>query len=136
MRQLRQEADGVHVQDRHVTGQLAGVDGDIQGGEKLVSGLKTTVTSQGFDQSRFSCTNKGSVVDISTLKPRILHNITAVCISHHSLCIPAQRRRGTPCVYAAIAAGASSSAVSPALSGSSSPAPSAASAGSPAGSHL
>lgn len=69
MRQLRQEADGVHVQDGHVTGQLAGVDGDIQGGEQLVSGLKTTVTSQSFDQSRFSWINNGSDVSIINLKP-------------------------------------------------------------------
>lgn len=50
--QLGQEADGVHVQDCHVAGQLAGVDGDIQGGEKLVFGLKTAVTGQCFYQSR------------------------------------------------------------------------------------
>lgn len=59
VRQLGQEADRVHVQNCHVTGQLACVDGDIQGGEKLVSGLKTTVTSQRFDQSRFSWADDG-----------------------------------------------------------------------------
>lgn len=52
--QLGQEADGVHVQDSHATGQLAGMDGDIQGGEQLVPGLKTTVTCQCLDQSCFS----------------------------------------------------------------------------------
>lgn len=52
--QLGQEADGVHVEDGHTTGQLAGMDGDIQGGEKLVPRLETTVTCQCFDQSRLS----------------------------------------------------------------------------------
>lgn len=52
--QLGQKADGVHVQNSHVAGQPAGVDGDVQCGEKLVSGLKTTVTSKRFDQGRFS----------------------------------------------------------------------------------
>lgn len=54
MGQLGQEADGVHVQNSHATGQQAGVDGDIQGGEKLVSGLEAAVTSQCFDQSCFT----------------------------------------------------------------------------------
>lgn len=52
--QLGQEADGVHVQHSHVTGQLAGVDGDVQGGKELVLGLEAAVTSQSFYQSRFS----------------------------------------------------------------------------------
>lgn len=52
--QLGQEADRVHVEDGHATGQLAGMDGDIQGGEKLVPRLETTVTCQCLDQSRFS----------------------------------------------------------------------------------
>lgn len=74
VRQLRQEADGVHVQNRHVTGQLACMNGDIQGGEKLVSGLKTTITSQRFDQSRFSWAddgkeNKRIVFNVVKLKP-------------------------------------------------------------------
>lgn len=56
--------------------------------------------------------------------------------SHHSLCIPARRRRGTLCVSSEIAAGVSSSAVSPAPSESSSLAPSAASAGPRTASHL
>lgn len=69
--QLGQEADGVHVQDSHATGQLAGVDGDVQCGEKLVSGLEAAVTGQCFDQGRFSCTdkNKRSTVIVIKLKP-------------------------------------------------------------------
>lgn len=58
VRQLRQEADGVHVQDGHATGQLARVKGDIQGGEELVSGLKAAVTSQRLDEGRFSCVGR------------------------------------------------------------------------------
>lgn len=58
VRQLGQETNGVHIQNRHVIRQLACVDCDIQGGEKLVFGLKTTVTSQWFNQSCFSCTEK------------------------------------------------------------------------------
>lgn len=58
VRQLRQEADGVHVQDSHVTGQLACVNGDIQGGEELVSRLEAAVTSQRFDESRFPCVGR------------------------------------------------------------------------------
>lgn len=52
--QLGQEADGVHVQDGHVTGQLAGVHGDVQRGEQLVPGLKAGVARQRFDQRRLS----------------------------------------------------------------------------------
>lgn len=65
VRELGQETDGIHVQDRHVIGQLACVDRDIQGGKELVFGLKTTVTGQGFNQSRFSCTDK----KIKTVNP-------------------------------------------------------------------
>lgn len=54
VRQLRQEADCVHVQDCHVTGQLAGVNGDIQSGKQLVSGLKAAVAGQRLDQGGFS----------------------------------------------------------------------------------
>lgn len=57
VRQLGQEANSVHVQDCHVIRQLACMDCDIQGGEKLVFGLKTTVSSQGFNQSGFSCSD-------------------------------------------------------------------------------
>lgn len=57
VRQLGQEANRVHIQDCHVIRQLACMDRDIQGGEQLVFGLKTTVTSQGFNQSCFSCTD-------------------------------------------------------------------------------
>lgn len=58
VRQLGQETYGVHIQNRHVIRQLACMDRDIQGGEKLVFGLKTTVPSQRFNQSCFSCTEK------------------------------------------------------------------------------
>lgn len=58
VRQLGQETYGVHIQNRHVIRQLSCMDRDIQGGEKLVFGLKTTVTSQWFNQSCFSCTEK------------------------------------------------------------------------------
>lgn len=57
VRQLGQETNSVHIQDCHVIRQLACMDCDIQGGEKLVFGLKTAVTSQGFNQSCFSCTD-------------------------------------------------------------------------------
>lgn len=57
VRQLGQETNSVHIQDCHVIRQLACMDCDIQGGKKLVFGLKTTVTSQGFNQSCFSCTD-------------------------------------------------------------------------------
>lgn len=56
--------------------------------------------------------------------------------SHHSWYIPTLRRRGTPCVCAEIAGGASFSEVFPAPSGSLSPALSTASAGSRTASHL
>lgn len=58
VRQLRQEANRVHVQDCHVTGQLAGVNGDIQSGKELVSGLKAAVASQRLDQGGFSWVRK------------------------------------------------------------------------------
>lgn len=51
---LGQEADGVHIQHGHVTGQLAGVDGHIQGCKELVPGLQAAVAGQSFDQSGFS----------------------------------------------------------------------------------
>lgn len=54
VRKLRQEADGVHVQHSHVTGQLAGVDGHIQGRKQLVPGLQAAVARQRFDQGGFS----------------------------------------------------------------------------------
>ena len=50
--QLGQEADGVDVQHGHAAGQRARVDGDIQGGEQLVSGLQRRVARQRFDQGR------------------------------------------------------------------------------------
>ena len=53
--QLGQEADGVHVEHSHVTGQLAGVHRHVQRSEQLVPGLKATVTCQCFDQSGLSC---------------------------------------------------------------------------------
>ena len=65
MGQLGQEADGVHVQNSHVTGQLAGVDGDIQRSKQLVSGLKSTVASQCFDQGGFSWTDDGEKLNQS-----------------------------------------------------------------------
>lgn len=65
--QLRQEADGVHVQNCHAAGQLAGVDGDVQRGKQLVSGLKTTVTCQCFDQGGFSWTNDGKTKEVIKL---------------------------------------------------------------------
>lgn len=93
--QLGQEADGVHVQDCHVTGQLAGVDGDIQGGEKLVFGLKTAVTSQCFDQSRFSWANTRkrhqteaviiSISAVSSLSPQFVYPNTET--TGNSLCL-------------------------------------------------
>lgn len=57
--ELGQEADGVHVQNGHVTGQLAGVDGHVEGGEQLVPGLQAAVAGQSFDQSGFSWTDGG-----------------------------------------------------------------------------
>lgn len=61
VRQLGQETNSVHVQDCHVIRQLACMNCNIQGGEKLVFGLKTTVTSEGFNQSCFSCSDKKKI---------------------------------------------------------------------------
>lgn len=63
VRQLRQEADRVNVQDCHATGQLAGVNGDIQSGKQLVSGLKAAVASQRLDQGGFSWVRKLKQLD-------------------------------------------------------------------------
>lgn len=49
VRQLRQEADGVHVQRGHVTGQPAGVYRHVQGGKELIFRLESNVTCQSFD---------------------------------------------------------------------------------------
>ena len=53
--QLGQEADGVHVEHGHVTGQLAGVHRHVQRSEQLVPGLEGAVPGQCFDQSGLSC---------------------------------------------------------------------------------
>ena len=149
--QLGQEADGVHVQNRHAAGKLAGMDGDIQGGEELVSGLEGAVPSQSFDQSGFPWADNRR--EISTATGTLLSLTWCVCVyvcecvcecvwvcvcfqSHHSLCIPAQRRWGTRYVCAGNAAGVSSCAVFPAPSESLSLAPSAAAAGPQTASHL
>lgn len=58
MGQLGQEADGVHIQNGRVTRQLASMDGNVQCGKKLVSGLEAGVPRQSFDQSRFSWTDE------------------------------------------------------------------------------
>lgn len=49
VRQLREKADGVHVQHAHATGQPTGVDRHVQSGEELIFGLESNVTRQSFD---------------------------------------------------------------------------------------
>lgn len=51
---LREEADGVHVQHGHVTGQPTGMDSHVQSGEELIFGLESNVTCQSFDQRGLS----------------------------------------------------------------------------------
>lgn len=99
MRQLRQEADRVHVQDGHVTGQLAGVNGDIQCGKKLVSGLKAAVAGQRLDQGGFSwvrtlkqsdsettgCSSKCVAADGWLLPPQFVYPSTDT--TGNSLCL-------------------------------------------------
>lgn len=71
VRQLGQETYSVHIQDCHVIRQLACMDCNIQGGKKLVFGLKTNVTSQGFNESCFACTylkNNNNNYNISLVK--------------------------------------------------------------------
>lgn len=50
VRKLRQEADGVHVQRGHVSGQPTGVYRHVQSGEELIFRLERDVTGQSFDQ--------------------------------------------------------------------------------------
>lgn len=129
MRQLRQEADCVHVQDRHVTRQLAGVNGDVQGGEELVPGLKAAVAGQRLDQSGFSWGRQTEEKVLSHLAAASDAGPTTAGSSHHSLCIPTRTRWETPFVCAELSAGGASSSAVPATSESSSLAPSAAAAG-------
>lgn len=102
MRQLWQEANGVHIKDCHVTWQLACMDGDVQGGKKLVSGFKTTVTGQGFNQSRFSWADRKSkelylqwspecASRVSPLSPQLVYPSTETI--GNSLCLRWARRR-------------------------------------------
>lgn len=50
VRELRQEADGVHVQHGHVTGQPTGVYRHVQRGEELVFRLESDIARQSSDQ--------------------------------------------------------------------------------------
>lgn len=136
VRQLGQETYSVHIQDCHVIRQLACMDCNIQGGKKLVSGLKTNVTSQGFNESCFSCTYlKNNNYNISSVKSSLEFSRQSPH-THHSWYTPTRRRRGTPSVGAELEAGAAFCAVFQVLSESSSHVPSAISVGPPTGSHL
>lgn len=52
--QLGKEADGVHVEYSHATGQLTGMDSDVQCGKKLIFGLETSISCQCFNESGLS----------------------------------------------------------------------------------
>lgn len=55
VRQLRQETDGVHVEDGDAAGQLARVHRHVQRGEKPILGMQPRVARQRFDQRGFAC---------------------------------------------------------------------------------
>jgi len=58
VRELGQKANGVYKQYSHVTWQLSGMYCNIQGGKELVFRLKTSISSQCFNQSCFTFRNK------------------------------------------------------------------------------
>lgn len=84
VRQLRQEANRVHVQDCHATGQLAGVKSDIQSGKELVSGLKAAVAGQRLDQGGFSWVRKTE--ELGSESP----GCSAGCFAVHRWLLPPQ----------------------------------------------
>lgn len=89
VRQLGQEANGVHVQDPQARGQQPRVYRDIKSRERLVPRLQSSLTRQSLDECGLPWGEVGETVALSAAQarttPTLVHPslLTTVGVSHH-----------------------------------------------------
>ena len=90
VRQLGQEANGVHVQDTKARGQQPCVYRDIQSGKRLVPWLQSSLTGQSLDKCGLPWGEAGETVVLlsatqTRATPTLMHPgiLTTVGVSHH-----------------------------------------------------